>query len=158
MGVGLKVLGWVDAVFLFAYTAGMGLLGSLAHLLPLTLYVTLGLLFSCTAYMSFSIAFATTAAFAVGGVFLAMGVAGFFQATARPGQVAIMGNWFGQHKNALVIGVWSTNANCGNILALVMCNILDQGGFNWTINFLSTGLFTLIVIHLQLFLLKERPR
>ena len=156
-GVPMSVLGWVDALFLFAYTAGMGILGSCAHMLPLKLYVILGLLLACTAYLSFSILYQLTAFFNIGFVFVMMVLAGFFQATARPGQVAIMGNWFGENKNALVMGLWSTNANCGNIFALVLCNVLDQNGFGWTVNFLVTGLFTLMVINLQFFLLKEKP-
>ena len=53
--VSKHVLGWVDATFLFCYTAGMVVLGTLNHLLRLKTYIICGLLICSLSYMSWSV-------------------------------------------------------------------------------------------------------
>ena len=40
---------------------------------------------------------------------------GLLQSTGWPVLVAVMGNWFNKSSSGLVFGIWSSNANVGNI-------------------------------------------
>ena len=58
-------------------------------------------------------------------VLIFMSLNGYFQCTGWPGVVAIMGNWFDKGKTGLILGIWAINANVGNIIAEIMCNLLE---------------------------------
>lgn len=53
-----------------------------------------------------------------------MSLTGFFQATAWPGLIGILGNWFKKENNGTVLGIWAMSGTIGNIYALNICNIL----------------------------------
>jgi sugar phosphate permease len=97
--------------------------------------------------------------FGHGAVIVFMSLNGFFQSTGWPGVVGIMGNWFQKGKTGLILGIWAINANIGNIIAELMCNIL-KGSFNasWTSYFYSTGIFTIIVAILIFLFLEDKPK
>lgn len=50
---------------------------------------------------------------------------GFVQSTGWPGVMGVMGNWFGKGGRGLLMGIWGINANIGNIIASVMCSIIQ---------------------------------
>jgi OPA family glycerol-3-phosphate transporter-like MFS transporter 1/2 len=67
----------------------------------------------------------------------------------------VVGNWFGKGKRGLLMGFWAINANVGNIIALIACNILDQKfKLSWTYNFFFTGFFTLAIAIICIIFLK----
>ena len=41
---------------------------------------------------------------------------GAFQSTVWPGLLKVMGNWFKDDKNALLMGLWASNSKIGNII------------------------------------------
>ena len=135
----------------------MAVLGTFNHLLSLKSYVVLGLLLCSLFYMVFPITYWLSSTFSIALVFVGMCLNGFFQATARPGCIAIMGNWFHKQKKSLVMGLWAMNANMGNILALLFCNILERHSFSWILNFGLTASIALLMVIIDFFLLKERP-
>lgn len=56
------------------------------------------------------------------------------------------------------MGFWGINSNVGNIIALVLCNILDQTNkMPWTSNFLVTGGLTVGIGLICLIFLQEKP-
>ena len=88
-----------------------------------------------------------------------MGLNGFFQSTGWPGVVGIMGNWFEKGKTGIILGVWAINANIGNIIAELMCNIATNSyNAEWTYNFYLTGVFTVIVAVLIILFLEDKPK
>lgn len=87
-----------------------------------------------------------------------MSLNGFFQCTGWPGLVGIMGNWFEKGKTGLILGIWAINANIGNIIAEIMCNILNNSfQAPWTYNFYSTGIFNILVGVAIIMFLKDKP-
>lgn len=121
-------------------------------------FVVIGMLLSSIFYMSFSLYYLGTKGWNYIFVVFMMCYNGFFQCTGWPGVVTIIGNWFGKGKRGLLMGFWAVNANIGNIIALVMLNILDQEKhLPWTSNFLATGGFTITVAIVCLIFLKEKP-
>lgn len=133
----------------------MATLGNLSSKIGLKYFVIIGMVFSSLFYMisSFTYLFSKTFNYPLTVVWMCFN--GFFQSTGWPGVMGIVGNWFGKGKRGLLMGFWAINANVGNIIALVLCNIIDQELHgNWTTNFLVTGGFTIGVAILCLALLK----
>jgi OPA family glycerol-3-phosphate transporter-like MFS transporter 1/2 len=116
----------VDTLYLLFYAIGMGTIGNLSSKINLKYFVSVGMLISSIFYMSFSFLFLLTHKFYYPYVVVAMAINAFFQSTGWPGIVGIIGNWFGKGRRGFLMGVWALNANAGNIVALVMCNILDK--------------------------------
>lgn len=133
----------------------MATIGNLSSKFNLKYFVGVGMLLSAVFYMSFSVYNLATHQFSYVLMAVAMCLNGFFQSTGWPGVVGVMGNWFGRGKRGMLMGFWAVNANAGNILALVLCNILDQGKhLPWTTNFLATGGFCLAVAILCMLVLE----
>ena len=152
-----RTLGWVDATFLFCYTSGMAVLGTFNHLLPLKTYIILGLTICSLSFMSWSVTYHFSHHLSIPFIFVAMAINGFFQATGRPGFIAVMGNWFSKQKKSLLMGLWAMNANFGNLTALIVCNILENYNCSWIINFVVTGCFALFVVAMILLFLRDKP-
>lgn len=80
---------------------------------------------------------------------------GLIQSTGWPGVLGIMGNWFGKGKRGLLMACWAMNANIGNILSALVCNLLESTfKVSWVYNFYVTAAFTLIMAALMIFLIK----
>lgn len=142
-------------MYLFSYSFGMATIGNFSTKVNLKYFVSIGIILSALFYMSFSFFYLITHLFNYVFVVIMMCFNGFFQSTGWPGVVGIVGNWFGKGKRGLLMGFWAVNSNIGNIIALVMCNILDQEHHaSWTTNFLTTGGFTLIIALICLIFLK----
>ena len=103
----------------------MATIGNLSSKIDLRLYISIGMILSCVFYMSFAFIYSITHSFIYPLVVVAMCFNGFFQSTGWPGVMGVMGNWFGKGKRGLLMGLWSINANVGNIVASVMCNIIE---------------------------------
>jgi OPA family glycerol-3-phosphate transporter-like MFS transporter 1/2 len=133
----------------------MATIGNCSTRINLKYFVALGMLLASLFYMSFSFLVAFSHHFSYPFLVVAMCFNAYFQSTGWPGIVGIIGNWFGKGKRGLLMGIWALNANAGNILALVTCNILDQSyHLYWTANFFTTGFFSLSIALLCLLILK----
>ena len=87
-----------------------------------------------------------------------MSLNGFFQCTAWPGVIGIMGNWFGKGRTGIIMGIWAINASLGNIFASLTCNILENSlHLSWTYNFFITALFAASIALSILLFLKDKP-
>lgn len=152
-------IGLIDTLYLFSYSLGMATIGNLGSRIGLKYFVSVGMIIATISYMSFSLFYAFWGVFIYALMAVFMCINGFFQSTGWPGVVGIIGNWFGKGKRGLLMGFWAVNANVGNIIALIMLNILDQTEhLNWTYNFIFTGLFTLLIAFLCMKFLQEKPR
>lgn len=124
----------------------MATIGNLSSRIGLKYFVGIGMILSAFYYMSFSFSYLFTHSYSYLVLVIGMCFNGFFQSTGWPGVMGIVGNWFGKGKRGLLMGFWGINANVGNIIALVVCNILDQSNhLPWTYNFIVTGCFTIAV-------------
>lgn len=112
-----QYIGIVDALYLVFYSLGMAVLGSLMHRFTLKNYVFIGLVVASTSYMLWMVLYAITGFYNVVVMTILMCLNGFFQATGWPGSIGIFSLWFAGHKKGLLMGIWSCNANIGNIIA-----------------------------------------
>lgn len=151
-------LGIVDTCYLVSYSFGMATIGNLSSKVNLKYFIAGGMVLSTIFYMSFSFYYLISHAFSYAFLIVVMCLNGFFQSTGWPGVMAVAGNWFGKGKRGLLMGFWAINANVGNIIASVLCNILEEEEhLAWTYNFFFTGGFALLVAILILFFLQEKP-
>jgi MFS transporter, OPA family, solute carrier family 37 (glycerol-3-phosphate transporter), member 1/2 len=99
-------------------------LGNFTHRVSLKLFVGYGMILSALFYSFFAIYYQIFKVFSIPLMVVMMCFNGFFQCTGWPGLMGIMGNWFGKGKTGIILGIWAINANIGNIIAELMCNIL----------------------------------
>ena len=133
----------------------MGTIGNFSSKVKLKYFIAVGMILSSLFYMSFSIYYLASHVFSYAFVVVVMCFNGFFQSTGWPGVMAIAGNWFGKGKRGILMGIWAINANVGNIIASVLCNILEEEEhLSWTSNFLFTGGFAIFIAILTIFFLK----
>lgn len=113
----VESLGYIDFCFLFCYSLGSYLLGWLGDKMNLKYYLmisTIGssLVFSCLAWPSLLI----EDGFSGESMYVLQMVNGMLQAMAWPGLIAVMGNWVSPDDRGQMMGIWSGNANLGNII------------------------------------------
>lgn len=124
----------------------MATIGNLTSRINLKIFVGVGIILSSFYYMSFALGYLIFHQYSYVAMVVAMCFNGFFQSTGWPGVMGIVGNWFGKGKRGLLMGFWGINANVGNIIALILCNILDQENqLPWTYNFFATGGFAIAI-------------
>lgn len=118
----------------------MATIGNLNGRIPAKYFISLGMFLSALSFMSFAFYYQSTNHFSYPMVAVFMCLNGFFQSTGWPGVMGVVGNWFGKGKRGLLMGIWAINANIGNIIASVLCNILDKKEkMSWTYNIIFTG-------------------
>lgn len=104
----------------------MATIGNLSSKVNLKYFVGIGMLLSAFFYMFFSMTYLIGHTYNYALIVVTMCLNGLFQSTGWPGVMGVVGNWFGKGKRGLLMGFWGICANVGNIIALVLCNILDQ--------------------------------
>ena len=145
----------VDTLYLVCYSLGMATIGNLNGRIPAKYFIGIGMILSALCFMSFAFYYQSTNYFSYPMVAVFMCFNGFFQSTGWPGVMGVVGNWFGKGKRGLLMGIWAINANVGNIIASVLCNILDkQEKVSWTYNVIFTGCLCIFIALLVIVLLK----
>lgn len=135
----------------------MAITGNFSSRMNLKYFIGIGMVLASISYMSFSFLFLFSGWLSYPFVVVMMCINGFFQSTGWPGVMGVIGNWFGKQKRGLLMGFWAVNANVGNIIALVLLNILKNAKFDWMYNFIITGCLCMLIAGLVLVFLKEKP-
>lgn len=135
---GTSKLGEFDVAFLACYSVGMYVAGHLGDKLDLRIFLTTGMVGSGIFVGLFGMGYFWD--IHVFGFYLVMQmVAGLFQATGWPSVVAVIGNWFGQTKRGLIMGVWNAHTSIGNITGSLIAAGVLQYGWGWS--FILPGAF-----------------
>lgn len=151
-------LGLVDTLFLFSYSIGMATIGNMSSKFNLKYYISFGLISASLCYSSFALVYSFTKKFSYIFACIMMCLNGLFQSTVWPGILTAMGNWFGKSNRGLLMGVWGINANIGNIIGLVLCNIIEEDEhWSWSSNFLFTGGISIFIGIMIFLFLQEKP-
>jgi sugar phosphate permease len=88
-----------------------------------------------------------------------MSIDGYFQSYAWPNLLMLVNSQFDNKKEALILGLWSTNTNVGNIVGFVLCQYLViQGGLDWEVAMFIIGGFVAINGIVILVGVKELPK
>ncbi|KAJ0970681.1 hypothetical protein J5N97_018640 [Dioscorea zingiberensis] len=148
---GTAKLGEIDVAFLACYSFGLFFAGHLGDSLDLRLFLAVGMIASGVFVALFGMGYLWS--IHVFWFFLVMQMlAGVFQATGWPSVVAVVGNWFGENRRGLIMGIWNAHTSIGNIMgSLLAASILDYG---WGWSFILPGfLIALGGVLIYLFLL-----
>ncbi|KAK1304074.1 putative glycerol-3-phosphate transporter 4 [Acorus calamus] len=135
---GTAMLGEIDLAFLASYSLGMYGAGHLGDRTDLRLFLTAGMIMSGCFVAAFGMGY-------FWGIhslwyYLSMQMlAGLFQATGWPSVVAVVGNWFGERKRGLIMGIWNAHTSVGNISGSLMAASVLQHGWGWS--FILPGAF-----------------
>ncbi|WOL07625.1 glycerol-3-phosphate transporter 4 [Canna indica] len=133
---GTAKLGEIDVAFLACYSLGMYVAGHLGDSLNLRYFLATGMIGSGIFVILFGMGYFWDVH--VFGFYLAMQMlAGLLQATGWPSVVAVMGNWFGERKRGLIMGIWNAHTSVGNISgSLAAASVLEYG---WGWSFILPG-------------------
>eukprot|EP00795_Rhopilema_esculentum_P016289 gene16289-7674_t len=81
-------------------------------------------------------------------------ITGIFQASGWPCVVAAVGNWFGEGRRGLIMGIWNSHVSVGNILGSAVAGIWSGDRWGWS--FIVPGVIIICVgIIIVLFLVSE---
>ncbi|XP_015928183.1 glucose-6-phosphate exchanger SLC37A2 [Parasteatoda tepidariorum] len=128
-----RLLGVLDAVYVFAYAVCMFVSGMLAERIDLRYYLALGMLFSGIFTYLFGLAFYLNIhSFAFFVIVQILG--GAVQCTGWPGVVSCVGNWFGKARRGLIFGIWNAHLYVGNILGAFVAGHFVA--YNWGLSFI----------------------
>lgn len=131
-----KLLGVLDAVYVFAYAVCMFISGMLAERIDLRYYLTLGMLLSGFFTYLFGLAFYLDI-HSLSFFIIVQLLAGAVQCTGWPGVVSCVGNWFGKARRGLIFGIWNAHLYVGNILGAYIAGYFVAS--NWGLSFIVPG-------------------
>lgn len=84
---------------------------------------------------------------------------GYFQSFAWPNLLMLINSQYDNKKSALLLGIWSTNTNFGNILGFILCQFLViQTGMDWEIGMYIIGVYVIFNGILVFCGIKELPK
>ncbi|KAE9604547.1 hypothetical protein Lal_00011087 [Lupinus albus] len=139
---GTHLLGEVDLAFLTAYAIGMYFAGHVGDRIDLRLFLVFGMMGSGVFTILFGLGYWLDVH--VLGYFVAVQiVCGVFQSIGWPCVVAIVGNWLGESKRGLIMGVWNSHTPVGNIIGSIIASGVLEYGWGWS--FVVPGLLIIFV-------------
>jgi OPA family glycerol-3-phosphate transporter-like MFS transporter 1/2 len=168
----LRRLALMDTCFLVLYSAGLYAAGYIEDRVDKRLVLSLGMALggACTVGIGL-LGLADCRDF---WPYLALwSLNGLVQSCGWPGNVAVMGNWFGRGERGAVLGVWSGNASMGNIVGANMVALVlssteavsgclprgatsSTGDWRWAI--MSTGFFLIASALMMCACINVHPR
>ncbi|KAF7260910.1 hypothetical protein EG68_01693 [Paragonimus skrjabini miyazakii] len=125
------LFGWLDMIFLVAYSVGLFFSGHIADRFHLRKFLGLAaILCGLTSILIGSSYFLEIHSLAF---FMIMQlISGAFQAMGWPAVVASMGNWFGRARRGLLFGLWNTHGSTGNIVGSVIAGAFVDTVWAWS--------------------------
>ncbi|XP_058736783.1 putative glycerol-3-phosphate transporter 5 [Vicia villosa] len=145
---GTHRLGEVDLAFLTTYSIGMYFAGHVGDRIDLRLFLVFGMMGSGFFTILFGLGYWLDVH--VLGFFVAVQIfCGLFQSIGWPCVVAVVGNWVGESKRGLIMGVWNSHTSVGNIIGSVIASGVLEFGWGWS--FVLPG-FLIILVGVLVFL------
>lgn len=73
-----------------------------------------------------------------------MSIDGYWQSYSWPNLLMLVNSQYDNKKEAVILGVWMTNTNVGNILGFALCQLLViRAGLHWQIAMYIIGLYVI---------------
>ncbi|XP_014498667.1 putative glycerol-3-phosphate transporter 5 [Vigna radiata var. radiata] len=139
---GTHRLGELDLAFLTSYSIGMYFAGHVGDRIDLRLFLVFGMMGSGFFTILFGLGYWLDVH--VLGFFVGVQiVCGVFQSIGWPCVVAVVGNWLGESKRGLIMGVWNSHTSVGNIIGSVVASGVLEFGWGWS--FVVPGLLIILV-------------
>eukprot|EP00794_Sanderia_malayensis_P010901 gene10901-12060_t len=149
-----ELFGTLDSAFLYSYALAMLFSGYIAEHTSLRIYLGSGMLMTGLFTIAFGMAYffkIHTLAF----FFSMQIITGMFQASGWPCVVAIVGNWFGEGRRGLVMGIWNSHVSVGNIVGSAIAGV--WAGDHWGWSFVVPGCIIAGVGFVVLFFVVAHP-
>nr|QWT68762.1 glycerol-3-phosphate transporter 1 [Astragalus sinicus] len=151
---GTHRLGELDLAFLTSYSIGMFLAGHVGDRIDLRLFLVFGMMGSGFFTILFGLGYWLDVH--VLGYFVGVQiVCGVFQSIGWPCVVAVVGNWLGESKRGLIMGIWNSHTSVGNIIGSVVASGVLEFGWGWS--FVVPGFLIILVGVLVFFFLVVNP-
>jgi len=147
-------LGELDLAFLTSYSVGMYLAGHIGDRIDLRLFLVFGMMGSGFFTILFGLGYWLNV-HALGFFVGVQIVCGVFQSIGWPCVVAVVGNWLGESKRGLIMGVWNSHTSVGNIIGSVVASGVLEFGWGWS--FVVPGLLIILVAILVFLFLVVSP-
>ncbi|KAJ1440090.1 Sugar phosphate transporter [Sesbania bispinosa] len=139
---GTHHLGELDLAFLTSYSIGMYLAGHVGDRIDLRMFLVFGMMGSGLTTILFGLGYWLDVH--VLGYFVGVQiVCGVFQSIGWPCVVAVVGNWLGESKRGLIMGIWNSHTSVGNIIGSVVASGVLEFGWGWS--FVVPGLLIIVV-------------
>jgi sugar phosphate permease len=88
-----------------------------------------------------------------------MSLDGYFQSYVWPNLLMVVNSYFDNKKDAILLGVWSTNTNFGNIFGFIMGEVIViRAGLQWEVGMYFISFFMIVIGLLTYFGLQELPK
>ncbi|XP_064651178.1 glucose-6-phosphate exchanger SLC37A2-like [Lineus longissimus] len=132
-----ELYGTLDYAFLLCYALGLFISGQIAERTHIRYFLTAGMIFSGFFVILFGLGHVWRIhSFAYYLTVQILG--GFAQSSGWPCVVTCVANWFGDTKKGLILGIWNTHINIGNILGALVPGIWVKT--DWGMSFMVPGL------------------
>jgi len=149
-----ELFGGLDSAFLFSYAIAMLFSGYIAEHTSLRLYLGFGMINTGIFTTLFGMAYFWNIHSLV--YFFAMQVlTGIFQASGWPCVVAAVGNWFGEGRRGLIMGIWNSHVSVGNIAGSAIAGIWSGNEWGWS--FIAPGMIIFFLGLIMILFLVTHP-
>ncbi|MED6187860.1 hypothetical protein PIB30_080491 [Stylosanthes scabra] len=139
---GTHRLGELDLAFLSSYSVGMYFAGHVGDRINLRLFLVAGMMGSGIFTVLFGLGY-WFHVHVLGYFVIVQILCGVFQSIGWPCVVAVVGNWLGESKRGLIMGVWNSHTSVGNIVGSVVASGVLEFGWGWS--FVVPGLLIIFV-------------
>lgn len=150
------VLGTMDMTYLYAYSIGNMLNGHLNDRFPIRRVVPSGMLLAGICYY-LTVTLAHFHVLKAWPYVVLWGCCGLAQSTVWSGTVALMSNWFAPENRGRVLGSWSSNASCGNILGNLTAGLMLLLAVEWQLIVVAETTFLCCIALIFLGVARDRP-
>ncbi|KAF4744212.1 hypothetical protein FOZ63_002400 [Perkinsus olseni] len=161
-GYSTTFFGIMNTLFMLFYAIGMfftGPLGDIYH--PVRVYFLMAALCCVTQFVFGGLVDSATQGSWYYFYYILWAVNAIFQSGCWPASVVIVGQYFLPKYYGTVFGIWSNNANVGNILGAAMCTLMieifgNRASVPW--QFFGPAVVLLVVSALMLYFLPRDPQ
>ncbi|KAL8577479.1 hypothetical protein ACOMHN_021931 [Nucella lapillus] len=123
-----EFIGYLNAIFLFVYAAGIVLNGMAADRLDRRLFLTVAMVLSASVMFLYGPVVEWTGGYSKGGYVVLQILNALFQSAGWPGVLSVMTSWFDKKTSGYVLGIWTSGAALGGIVgALVVSSVVGYG-------------------------------
>ncbi len=147
----------MDLIYVMCYSLALFVFGRLGDTLSARAYACAGPALAAICFCIFPLC---SLLGLTSKVLLILGMAlnGLFQSSGYPGSMRLVGNWLGREKKGLVMSLWGSSGNIGNIVGYGLCElILTYWQLSWQVALLVTAWVPFLAAVLMYTLVKEKP-
>eukprot|EP01041_Mallomonas_annulata_P009717 gene9717-20204_t len=156
-----QMCGLIDTSFMLSYAIGLFISGPMADNINLRIFIFWGMFLSALTSALFGIA----GLLDIRNVFfycILWTVNGLIQSSGFPGNISVLGNWFGESGRGTVLGFWQASGSLGNIAGAAFCSYIlitfESKTLSWKLCMIFSACILIIAAMPVLLCLVPHPR